>query len=387
MWRSDILVLHDDLIAFAWSAPMRDLAAKLDLSDVGLKKILARCGVAPPPQGYWNKVRFGKAVPTRPKAPPRRPGEIGRLRVDARFAKVLTPASPLPSGGPFASVLVPENLDELYAQELKAIGKASVPRTLDRPHSGLVQLLKKEQSRREKAAKSDWAWNQPKFDTPLGRRRLKLLNAIFLTLGKRGHQGDAYEHDDEIHARAIIGDTYLGLDLAIAGKHRTVRQHGYQRPAPDLPAATPLALRLVPGFDRNATVAWQDDGDDTLEAMIAEIAAGIIVAGEKKFRQSLRDAEERAKQEQIEQEHRRQERLEQLNQQRLENLRMSGELLRQAQDIRMLVERVGQAIGDGAAEIDPSALEAWRQWALAEADRIDPVRSGHILTHLHEPAA
>lgn len=46
MWQNDILVLPGDLIAFAWSAPMRDLAAKLELSDVGLKKLLTRCGVA-----------------------------------------------------------------------------------------------------------------------------------------------------------------------------------------------------------------------------------------------------------------------------------------------------------------------------------------------------
>ncbi|WP_287293181.1 hypothetical protein [Mesorhizobium sp.] len=52
VWQNDILVLPDDLIAFAWSAPMRDLAAKLELSDVGLKKLLTRCGVASPPQGY-----------------------------------------------------------------------------------------------------------------------------------------------------------------------------------------------------------------------------------------------------------------------------------------------------------------------------------------------
>src|SRR5687767_14215484 len=124
---------------------MRDLAAKLELSDVGLKKLLTRCGVASPPQGYWNKIRAGKRVPALPKAPPRRPGELGRSSVDARFAKVLTIAAPLASDGPFASALVPEDLDELHAQELKALGKVSVPQTLDRPHKGLVQMLKREQ--------------------------------------------------------------------------------------------------------------------------------------------------------------------------------------------------------------------------------------------------
>lgn len=263
---------------------MRDLAAKLELSDVGLKKLLTRRGVASPPQGYWNKIRAGKKVPSLPKAAPRRAGELGRVSVGACFAKVLPTATPFPSEGPFASALVPENLDELHAQELKAIGKVSVPQTLDRPHNGLVQLLKQEQSRREKNAEREWTFDEPKFDNPLGKRRLKIFNALFLALSKRGHDGDTYERDGEIHARAAIGDSYLGLDIGIIGSHRTVRQHGYLRPVPDLPASTPLALRIDPGFDRKATVSWQDDGDAKLESKIAEITASIIVAGEKKFR-------------------------------------------------------------------------------------------------------
>jgi len=38
--RNDFMVSPDDLIAFAWSAPMRELAAKVGLSDVGLRKLL-----------------------------------------------------------------------------------------------------------------------------------------------------------------------------------------------------------------------------------------------------------------------------------------------------------------------------------------------------------
>ena len=382
---NDILVMPGDLHAFAWSAPMRDLAAKLGLSDVGLKKLLASHGVTPPPQGYWNKVHAGKPVPKRPEAPPRRPGGLGRLRVDARFANVLSPVPPLPSEGPFASAAVPEDLDELYSLELKAIGSASVPKTLDKPHKGLVQLLKQEQRRREKSAASSWHWDQPKFDTPLAQRRLRILNGIFLTLSKRGHSGHANEYDGEIHARAVIGDIVLRLDISIAGKHQTVRQHGYLRPAPDLPASTPLMLRFDPGLDRKPDRVWQDDTDGKLEAKIAPITAAIIVAGEAGFRRSLREQEERAEQERIEQERRRQEQLAELNRKRLEHLRASGELLRQAQDIRALVQRVRQAIVQGAAEIDASVLAAWEQWALAEADRIDPVSSGQFKTHLHEP--
>ena len=41
-----------DLIAFAWSAPMRDLATRMQPSDVGLKKLLRAHGVSGPPQGH-----------------------------------------------------------------------------------------------------------------------------------------------------------------------------------------------------------------------------------------------------------------------------------------------------------------------------------------------
>ena len=64
---NDILVLSEDLWDFAWSAPMRNLPARLELSDSGLKKLLSSHGVSPPPQGYWNKVNAGKPVPVFPK--------------------------------------------------------------------------------------------------------------------------------------------------------------------------------------------------------------------------------------------------------------------------------------------------------------------------------
>lgn len=115
------------------------------------------------------------------------------------------------------------------------------------------------------------------------------------------------------------------------------------------------------------------------------IAAAIVVAGERKFRRNLREAEEREERERIEQEKRKQEQLAELNRQRLQCLQTSGELLRQAQDIRALVERVRQAIVEGSADIDDPTLEAWESWALEEADRIDPICSGQVMSHIKEP--
>ena len=52
MWRpDDFLALPEDVTAFAWSAPMRQLAQTIGLSAVGLKKLLRGPGIVTPPQG------------------------------------------------------------------------------------------------------------------------------------------------------------------------------------------------------------------------------------------------------------------------------------------------------------------------------------------------
>lgn len=46
-----IQVLPEDLIKFAWSAPMRDLAAQIGMSDVGLSKLFISMDIVARPNG------------------------------------------------------------------------------------------------------------------------------------------------------------------------------------------------------------------------------------------------------------------------------------------------------------------------------------------------
>lgn len=383
--RSDILVLPQDLQDFAWSAPMRDLAAKIGLSDVGLRKLLKAHGVITPPQGHWNRVHAAKPVAKSPKLPARRPGETGRIHVDPCFVNVLTTVDPIRSSGPFASAAVPEDLDELYRQELQAIGRVAVPRKLDRFHQGLAQIFKQEERRRAKFAASNWSWDAPKFEGALDQRRLRILNALFMALSRRGHGGSASERDGRIDATAIIGDTGVDLDIAIAGKHRTVREYGRDVPARDLPASTPLMLVIDGQRDRPGETTWQDDAYGKLESKLAEITARVIVAGEARFRRGLKEAEERAEQYRRWQEQRRREEIERRNAERLKHLRTSGELLRQAEDLRALIARVRDRVVADSVGVDQERLEEWERWAAAEADRLDPILSGQIMCHLAAP--
>lgn len=378
----DILVLPQDLQDFAWSAPMRDLAKKVGLSDVGLKKLLKAQGVSTPPQGYWNRVHAGKPVPRRPEMPERGPGERGRLCVDARFADVIPAAEPLSSSGPFVSARVPEDLEELYRRELRAIGRVAVPRKLGGVHPGLAPILRKEQQRREKADESRWHWDEPKFDSVVDQRRLRLFNALFMALGRRGHHASACDRDGRIDATAVIGDTRVDINIMIAGTDRTVRMYCRDLPAKDLLASTPLALVIGGDRDRAGENRWRDDAAGKLEAKLAEITARLVVAGEAAFRRGLREAEEREEQYRRWEEQRRREQIEARNRERLKQLRESGELLRQAQDLRALIAGVGDAVIAGSVELSQERLGEWEQWAAAEADRLDPILSGQIMTHL-----
>lgn len=389
-----VSVSPDDLIAFAWSAPMRDLAERVGISDVGLRKMLRGYGVVLPPQGHWNRVHAGRTVPPPPSAPPRRPGETGRVEVDRRIAAHVPPAAPMSSAGPFASPEVPEDLDELRARELKAIGRAAMPRTLDGAHPGLQKLIRKEADRRAKAASSQWYWDSPRFDTRIWQRQLRLINGIFVALARRGHDGRLGEGDYDINPWAIIGDMRVDITIEPCGKARKVMRAGRMVLDPDLPAATPLLLRIAAGTSGTA-MTWQDDANGKLEAKVAEIVAELIVAGEARFRQKLHEDEERAERERIEREARDEQariererkrlaRLKELNDQRIANLRRSGELLRLAADVRALIGEVRIAV-EARADIDAATLAEWEAWAAAEADRIDPILSGQFLDHLRPP--
>ena len=55
-----VILTRRELYDLVWSKPLRDVAADLGISDVGLGKVCERHRVPRPEQGYWNKVNAGK---------------------------------------------------------------------------------------------------------------------------------------------------------------------------------------------------------------------------------------------------------------------------------------------------------------------------------------
>ena len=51
---------------------------------------------------------------------------------------------------------------------------------------------------------------------------------------------------------------------------------------------------------------------------------------------------------------------------------------------RDLIELVGGSLA-GRTDVEAATVEAWKRWASEEADKLDPILSGQVLTHLRPP--
>lgn len=290
------------------------------------------------------------------------------------------PEAALPSSaGPFASAKVPEDLEELRAQTLKAVGRPASAAKITHPHSAIRILLAQDEKEQAKAAETRWHTANVLYGSPFEKRRLRILNALFLTLNRQGHDGGADRQDHHTEFSAFIGDTRISVNLDEAGRKPGVYNR-YTAPRPDPKRSASVKLRLTVG-----NASWQDDAAGTLESKIAEITVGLIVEGERAYREHLRELEEEAERERVAVERRRQERLAKANADRSAALIESGRLLAEAENLRSLTTRVAMAVADGRLDMSAAQLAEWRNWADQEADKLDPVISGQVEAHLFPP--
>ena len=79
------------------------------------------------------------------------------------------------------------DIEEVIAEVRAGVGRVTVPKVMHRPHRLIAKLLEADEERRRKAATERYifSWDQPQFDSPFEKRRLRLLNAIFTALELR----------------------------------------------------------------------------------------------------------------------------------------------------------------------------------------------------------
>lgn len=371
---------REELHERVWSEPLRTLAERWGVSHPTLKKACERAEVPTPDRGHWAKKEAGKPV-RRPALPRRLPGMDREVRIggnpywyyDWTREELL---APLPSAPEFE-----EPIEAVRERVGKALGEVAMPRQVRLWHPSLARLLAEDEKRRAKQAALPYKspWDDPLFDTPFERRRLRLLNALFLAVPRMKGRGDVRSKDGRDPSVSFHGQ-HVGLVLeALKAKPARGGWVG-ARPEPE-DGRMRLSIPLAYGSDK-VRREWADEADRKLEACLTEVAVEVVVTAELTYREqvlrqhqhraerkaALEEAERKARAEAERQERERQERLAQA---RIDRLLGDAALFRQASDIRAFVAAmVERSEGQGAAERE--AFERWRAWALAQADRIDP---------------
>lgn len=137
-----------ELYDLVWSEPMRDLAKRFEISNVGLAKACRNAEIPVPPRGYWNKHQAGHRV-VKAELPLGRPGHsdivtIGRDR-SWYCADRLELDKPEPSAPSFA-----EPIEAVRARVAKAIAQINIKTKLEILHPAIKGVLDKDEALREK---------------------------------------------------------------------------------------------------------------------------------------------------------------------------------------------------------------------------------------------
>lgn len=382
-----------ELYDLVWSEPMRDIAKRFEISDVGLAKACRNAEIPVPPRGFWNKQKAGHRV-VRADLSPRRPGRsdtvtIGRNRhwYNVEQLGLDEPEPPAPTFN--------EPIDHVRARVAKAVAQISIKTKLEILHPAIKALLDKDEVLRER--QKMYSWEKPQFDAPSERRRLRILNAVFLALGSQGCSGSVRgEKAREIHVH--IGQSSIALALEpiqLRGRRVDESTRGKER----------LRLALLDGHDsyrpKLGSVLSEDTEERPIERTIREVVVDVIVLGEEQYRErqlshhkwrledrSRRIAEARKQKEEAERKER--ERIAALEKARVDRLLGEATALNQAEQIRAYVKAVEMRLKDTAAVGELESFARWKGWALSQAAHIDPVESGKYIQGLelcpHQPS-
>lgn len=373
-------ISREALYDLVWTESVRTIAQRMGVSDVWLKKCCSKADIPVPDRGYWAKLRAGKTV-VRRKLPPRSPGMATDLTIgtDGRQywwspnpeAELATPPPTEPT---FA-----EPIEGVSARVDQSLGKVRFVRDFGSAHNLIRHLLDEDELRRLKPSDAHYRlrYSDPFFDSPFERRRLRILNSLFLALNKAGYQ--SWLNDPQARN---IGVTIGSQKISFALDHARARAQANGRVQAPREAYEILRLEIS-----TTGGCWTDDDSGRIEDRLREIVLKLIVAGEVQYRANAQRAYENA--------YRRRAELERmLAEQRAEAIRLAREkavtaeakrrktLLRMAaghrdaQDIRAFVDAAIEAFGPDTAKEGPAA--DWTAWALGVADQIDPVGRLHI---------
>jgi hypothetical protein len=383
------------LYDLVWSEPMKTLSARFGISDVALKKTCARAGIPTPDRGYWAKKDAGKdtfqaAFSTRPTGMDDEVSIGGGGNGSYRHwnqEELLTPIGAPPEFS--------EPIETVRARIAETVGRVAVPHKILNWHPAIDRLLREDEKRREKQLADPYpmSWYNPIFETPFERRRLRILNSLFFAVAKMNGKPSVHGREArEIHISFFQQHLHLHLEKPKISARRA-RAGNATGESND----TKLCLSVVKFFGSEEVLAtWQDDDVQKIETRMTDIAVQLILTAEIQYREHAvhhyqwlnkrkAELEEEERKRKLEAERAQRERQKRIEQGRINRLLRDAAAFQQAGEIRRYVEAIRQARALDGSSIEE--VEQWSQWALAQADRIDPALSQRFLKAMQDEEA
>jgi hypothetical protein len=377
-----------ELYDLVWSQPTRIVAASVGISDVALAKHCKKADIPVPNRGYWARKQAGKPT-IQISLPPRFPGAPDRIGGSAandyywgsdwaeKFKDVAIP--PVPT--------FDEEMSSVEERARKLVGKVRCGRKFDPAHPLVAKLLVHDEERRKEFVKWRSDYYAPKYDAGIERRRLLIINTLFLVaarLGCRPSMSTSKYGQDTGSDRDLnitIGQSHVHFTIELI-KSKKERQRE--------------RLRLAFGTARdraNASIFWEDGDESPLEDQLTEILVEMLLSAEASYRNGLvrnrewiierkGEAEAELKRRKDEAERKARELQEKLERERIGRLLSQAKALDRANQIRAYVESA--RLRAAKIPIMQADFEKWATWAQHEADRIDPLKNGTIAQAITE---
>lgn len=374
------------LYDLVWATPVKTLAQRYNISDVGLRKACQRAHIPLPPAGYWAKVAAGKRV-TQPSLPARPPGmrdtvAPGAGRYDSYSYRQWSDTEllgPMPARPTFTP-----DLDAVRAACLKQIDKVAIQHDLTRAHHAIAKLLATDEQRRIAQLGRGYvsSWDAPRFTSLFEQRRLRVLSALMIALARAG----ASVRLTGKNARSIyvtVHDTAFCLRL---DDEAGVSKEANEYEPPKTAAGSALFLAIPSNHGGASSIQWGDDKIGKLETKLRDAVAEILVHAEASYRSTCEHRHQwrierradrlkeihlaRLKAEQAERD-----RIERLKQERVTRLLDEAAAFQKAETIRAYVASARDRVSAHASD----EVATWAQWALDVSASIDPVGNGTFL--------
>lgn len=371
---SSTSITRKALYGRVWSQPMLRVAKEFGLSDVGLAKICRKHKIPHPPRGYWARREAGQSPARIPLPNPENDPEIeihastnspSAAAIDDEFQQLIEDQY----GKPFQI----EFRDHLRGSHA-LISEANQQLQSMRPNSDDLIVLPADASIDLRVSKSTL------------RRSLFIVDALlraFEAHGDRVNRGPCVELLN-VQVRFAVFESLSRHREEVESTDLSGRyEFNHSRYQSVLIPSGRLTLQIKESssyWHHNCRQSWRDTPRHPLEERLEAVIAGLFdyaATIRREERQRKREQEERAAAELQRQEAARQRAAKraaiEAERERVEALIADSKRWKKSQELREYIDAARRLYLDRNASIEPgSQMAKWLEWALRQADRLDP---------------